>query len=605
MEKTVSSRSEAFRGDGDFALIRRLLGDYLKRQKLTLVFAVLCMAGGAAMTGILAWLLDPAIKLVFLEKRPDMVVLIPLAIVGAVLLRAGLNFGETALTNMLGQKIVADSQRDMVKSLIDFDLQRLNLVHSGQFISNFLYDATLLRDAVTKGIAGLAKEFLSLVFLGAVMIYQDWRLSLISVVALPLVAWVTRNLGKTMRKASTKGMVETGELSTALSELLDGRRIVKAYGLEEQAASRAIERIDRRLAHLVRSLTARALSAPAADFVGGLVIAAAILYAGYEGLTGTVEFNQFASFMGAMLLAQQPVRNLSQLWTITTEGLGAAKRVFALIDTKPMIVEAPAATALRIAARPFGGNVKFEGVSFSYHAGAAALDKLSLDVPAGKKIALVGPSGAGKSTVFNLLLRFYDAEGGRILIDGQDIRGVTIASLRASMALVTQEPFLFDDTIRANIGYGRAGASPDDIVAAAKAAAAHDFIAQLPGGYDTRAGEAGLRLSGGQRQRIAIARAMLRDAPILLLDEATSALDSENERQVQDALKRLMKGRTTIVIAHRLSTVLDADIIYVLDQGHGVETGTHRELILKGGLYARLYQHEIREDETAPAAHLG
>jgi len=244
-------------------------------------------------------------------------------------------------------------------------------------------------------------------------------------------------------------------------------------------------------------------------------------------------------------------------------------------------------------------------VSFSYHAGAAALDKLSLDVPAGKKIALVGPSGAGKSTVFNLLLRFYDAEGGRILIDGQDIRGVTIASLRASMALVTQEPFLFDDTIRANIGYGRAGASPDDIVAAAKAAAAHDFIAQLPGGYDTRAGEAGLRLSGGQRQRIAIARAMLRDAPILLLDEATSALDSENERQVQDALKRLMKGRTTIVIAHRLSTVLDADIIYVLDQGHGVETGTHRELILKGGLYARLYQHEIREDETAPAAHLG
>jgi subfamily B ATP-binding cassette protein MsbA len=605
MEKKVAQRPGELRGDGDFALIGRLLHDYLRRQKLTLAFAVLCMAGGAAMTGILAWLLDPAIKLVFLEKRPDMVLLIPAAIVGAVTLRAVLNFGEMALANMLGQKIVADSQRDMVKSLIDFDLQRLNLVHSGQFISNFLYDATLLRDAVTKGIAGLAKEFLSLVFLGAVMVYQDWRLSLISLFALPLVGWVTRNLGKTMRKAATKGMVETGELSTALSELLDGRRIVKAYGLEEQASRRAIERIDKRLAYLVRSLTARALSAPAADFVGGLVIAAAILYAGYEGLTGEVQFNQFASFMGALLLAQQPVRNLSQLWTITTEGLGAAKRVFALIDTKPLIVESTDAKPLRIAPSPFCGNVRFEGVSFSYHAGAAALDKLGLDVPAGKKIALVGPSGAGKSTVFNLLLRFYDAEGGRVLIDGQDIRDVTIPSLRASMALVTQEPFLFDDSVRANIGYGRKGADFDAIVAAAKAAAAHDFITQLPGGYEARVGEGGLRLSGGQRQRVAIARAMLRDAPILLLDEATSALDTENERQVQDALKRLMKGRTTIVIAHRLSTVLDADSIYVLDQGRVVESGPHGELIAKGGLYARLYQHEIREDEAAPAAHLG
>src|SRR5215467_16263035 len=232
MEKPVSSRPGQLRGDGAFALIGRLLRDYLKRQKLTLFSAVLCMAGGAAMTGILAWLLDPAIKLVFLDKRPDMVLLIPLAIVGAVTLRAALNFGEMALTNLLGQKIVADSQRDMVKSLIDFDLQRLNLVHSGQFISNFLYDATLLRDAVTKGIAGLAKEFLSLIFLASVMIYQDWRLSLVSVFVLPIIGWVTRNLGKTMQKASVKGMVETGELSTALSEILDGRRIVKAYGLE-------------------------------------------------------------------------------------------------------------------------------------------------------------------------------------------------------------------------------------------------------------------------------------------------------------------------------------------------------------------------------------
>jgi len=591
--------------DNDTALIHRLLHDYIGRHKLTLVFAVICMAGGAAMTGLLAWLLDPAIRYVFLEKRTDMVVLIPLVIVAAVTLRAALNFGETLFSNVVGQHIVADTQRDMVKSLISLDLHRLNLVHSGQFISNFLYDATLLRDAVTKGIAGLAKEFLSLIFLASVMIYQDWRLSLVSVLVLPIIGWVTRNLGKTMQKASTKGMVETGELSTALSEILDGRRIVKAYGLETQIAAHAQERIARRLGHLIHSLKARALSAPAADFFGGLAVAAVILYAGYEGLQGRLELNQFASFIGAMLLAQQPVRNLSQLWTVTTEGLAAARRVFALIDTQPLIVDAPDAKPLAIASPPFGGHVRFEDVRFSYQAGQAALDGVSFDVMPSQKIALVGPSGAGKSTIFSLLLRFYDAEAGRILIDGQAIRSVTIESLRAHVALVTQEPFLFDDTIAANIGYGREGATREAIELAANAAAAHEFIAQLPNGYDTRVGEAGLRLSGGQRQRIAIARAMLRDAPILLLDEATSALDTENERLVQEALRRLMKGRTTIVIAHRLSTVVDADRLYVLDKGRVAESGAHAELMARGGLYARLYQHEIQEDETAPAAHLG
>jgi subfamily B ATP-binding cassette protein MsbA len=602
----TDTETHGTRRDSDGVLIARLMRDYIGPRKGQLVAALLCMAGGAATVGALAWLLDPAVKYLFLDKRADLLLVIPAIVVAVVFVRGVLNYFEGVFTNAVGQGIIADTQRDMFRNLIGSDLERLNAVHSGQFVSNFLYDATMLRESVTKGITGLGRETLSLVFLAGVMLYQNWRLTLITVTVLPLIGGAARMLGKKMRKASDRSMQETGDLTAMLTEMLDGRRIVKAYGLEDKAVARAEDGIDRRLGYLLKGIRARALSVPVADFLGGVAIAGVVLYAGYEGINGRLELNAFASFLAAMLMVQMPVRALSQLWTVTTEGMAAAQRVFALIDLKPAIVDAPDAKPLLIAPPPIGGRVRYHDVRFAYHgSGAAALNGVTLEFPAGKKVALVGPSGSGKSTVFNLLLRFYEPAGGRIEIDGQDISSVTLASLRHSLALVTQEAFLFDETIRANIGYGREGASLEEIVDAAKAAAAHDFITALPQGYDTRVGEAGLRLSGGQRQRIAIARAMLRDAPILLLDEATSALDTENERQVQDALRTLMKDRTTIVIAHRLTTVLDADRIYVLDHGMVAEQGRHDELMARGGLYARLYQHDLREEDSGPALQIG
>jgi ATP-binding cassette, subfamily B, bacterial MsbA len=532
------------------------------------------------------------IKLIFMRHQAELLLPLSLAVAGVVALRAiTLFFGRTTLDS-LAERTVAAAQRDMFGRLIRRDLADLNAVHSGQFVSNFLYDATLMRDGITQGLAAIFLESVQLVVYLAYVLISDWQLGVMALIILPGVAWAMERLGGSMRRAATRGMRETGDLSVVLSEAMDGRRIIKAYGLETHSIARVDARLKSRLATLLKAVRLRAAAAPVTDLFLGAVVGLVLFVAGWQSLNGHITLNAFAGFLTALLLAQQPLRNLSQLWPTASAGIAGAERIFASIDARPRIVNRPGAVPL--AAR--GGAVSFRDVGFAYRSDAGpTLSGVTLDIPAGQKVALVGPSGAGKSTIFNLLLRFYDASSGAIAIDGQDIQNITLESLRGAIAVVTQEAVLFDESIADNIALGKPGALLGDIKRAARNAAAHDFIEAMPEGYDTRVGEGGLKLSGGQRQRIAIARAMLRDAPILLLDEATSALDAESERQVQESLARLMKGRTTIVIAHRLSTVVDADRIYVLERGQVVQSGSHAELMAAEGLYANLYRHNLEE----------
>jgi subfamily B ATP-binding cassette protein MsbA len=413
----------------------------------------------------------------------------------------------------------------------------------------------------------------------------------------PVAIAPVRRMSRRMRKVSLNFQDEMGHYNALLSQVFQGARHVKAYGMEAHETARA-EALTEKIYHLFeRASRTRAASSPLMESLGGVGIAAVILYGGWQVTHGARTAGDFLSFVTALMLAYQPFKQLSGLNVQIQEGMAAAQRIFELIDIEPTIQDRPGARPLAVTR----GAVRLEQVSFAYANGEPVLNGIDLDIPAGFKVALVGPSGAGKSTVLNLIPRFYDVAGGRLTIDGQDVRDATLASLRGAIGLVSQEVSLFDDTVRANIAYGRPDASEAEIVAAAKGAAAHEFILDLPQGYDTVVGEMGTRLSGGQRQRLSIARAMLKNAPILLLDEATSALDTESERQVQDALKRLMAGRTSVVIAHRLSTVIDADLIYAMEGGRVVEAGRHQELLQRRGIYARLWALQFAEHD-APLA---
>ena len=573
-----------------YQILSRLFRDSVKPYSLKLSSSFFFMIITALTTGLTAWILDPAIKMIFLDKNTQMLTIIPIAIIITLLIKGISTYWQTAILTDVGQRIIADTQVKMFSKITYSDLAWIQKNHSGKIISNFLYDVTLLQDSVSNSLANGVRDILTLICLIAVMYYQDWRLATVSLIAIPLVALLSKRLGKRMKKASTEGQIETGILATLLSENLDGTRVVKAYQQEEREIQKVSLSIYKRMHLIIKGIKTRAAASPFSEFLAGFGIAAALYYAGVRGIQGELALNEFVSFLGAMMLSFQPLKRLSAISTSIQDGFAAAVRIFNLMDQESYIKEADNAKQLTITK----GKVEFKDASLSYENDKnLALNSISLLIEPGKTTALVGPSGAGKSSCLNLIPRFYDPSNGSIEIDEQNIKYLTLDSLRSCISLVSQEPKLFDVSIKENISYGNTSASYDEIVDASKSAAAHEFIMSLPNQYETIVGEKGFSLSGGQKQRISIARAFLRDAPILLLDEATSSLDNESENLIQTAIKKLMQNRTTIVIAHRLSTIIDANKIAVFDSGKIVEIGTHQQLIKNDGLYSNLYKKEL------------
>jgi subfamily B ATP-binding cassette protein MsbA len=558
--------------------------------------ALVCAVLAGLLAGALSWMLNPVIKRMFLQKRSQDLLVIPAIIIVLGLLRGLAQVGQAVITNRLGHRMVGEMQVSLFGRLVRADLARLNAAHSGSFLSSVLYDASLIREGATTGIVNYTQALVTVVATVGVMISQDWSMALIVICAGPVISQVMRRFGKRTRRAAQGAMNETSALSTAVMESLDGVKLVQIDNRESYEEARVSEVVGRRQRHIIKGANTRAMAAPVTETLSTVVVALIIAFAGWSAIHTHVGINNFFAFLTAMMIASQSLRQVANLQPVIVEGLTAAGRLFEVLDIEPTISDVPGAKPLVLTEC----NIRFERVGFHYDAETPALTDVDLEVRRGETVALVGPSGGGKSTILNLIPRFYDATSGRVLIDGVDVRDVTLASLRDHIALVTQEPFLFDDTIRANIAYARPDASDAEVEAAASAAAAHDFIMALPNGYATLVGEAGARLSGGQRQRIAIARAFLKNAPILLLDEATSALDTESEAKVQEALERLMAGRTSILIAHRLSTVRRANRIYVIEAGRVIEVGSHAVLMGQGGLYARLARAQNLDLEATP-----
>ncbi|HEX2258049.1 MAG TPA: ABC transporter ATP-binding protein [Afifellaceae bacterium] len=579
-------------------VIVRLMRETVLPHWPVLILTLAAMVAAAATAGALPFLMQTVTDEIFAAKNEQFLYTMPFLVIAIMAFRAAAEWTARVSDAWLGNEVVADLRTRMFDTLAKADLAWLQRTHTGRFVSAFVNDTPIVERAAARTVTAVVKNGLTVAALVAAMFYMDWRLALLVSVGLPFAAMFLGRQKRRIRGSVRRSLQEAGDLGSMLTQTLQSMRVVKAYRQEAQEARRFQTIVRSIKRYLMRTARSHAAIGPVTEALSGLGLAAAIFYGGWQGIHGELSLGQFTGFMTAAMLMYQPLKALVTAQANLTEGVTAAARVFAIIDHKPRVVEAPDARPLKFT----GGALAIRDVEFGYDDGTLVLSDLNLEVPAGSKVALVGPSGAGKSTVLNLVLRFYDPSRGQILIDGQDIRGTTLSSLRSGCVLLTQDPVLFDDTIAGNIAYGSPDATREAIVAAARAAAAHDFIERLPAGYDSRVGESGLRLSGGERQRIAFARAMLRNAPILLLDEPTSALDAESEAKVQAAMESLLQGRTVLMIAHRLSTVKKADMICVIVNGRIAEQGNHESLVARGGYYARLFRTQFTGEAPELAA---
>ncbi|MGE7154296.1 ABC transporter ATP-binding protein [Methylorubrum rhodesianum] len=588
------ARRPLLRGD-TLPLLGRLWREWLSPHRATLAVVLVFIAIVGAATGLYPALIKAAFD-AFDHKDMGALAYGPLIVIAVTSVRGFALFGQTVLTNRVVTRVEADMQAALYAHLIDADLAQLGRESPAAFTQRFTTDFAFIKEALTRISTVLLRDVAMLVALVIALIWMDPLLTLAAAVTAPLVAGPVNRIGRRLRQVSTTTQEQMGATASLITESLQGARVAKTYALEGYLKGRAAQALDEVRRLKMKAANARGRLDPLMEIGGGLAVAGVLVLVGQRVMAGDRTVGDFTGYVAALLLAAQPARALGTLNAILQEAAAALSRYFALMDEPPTIREAPSARPLTVTR----GEIRFEAVHFRYRADAPALEGIDLVVPAGSTTALVGRSGSGKSSLLNLVPRLQDVTSGRVLIDGADIRDVTIPSLRAAIAVVSQEVVLFDDTVAANIGFGRPGASQDEIEAAAKAAAAHGFISRLSEGYSFRVGPGGGRLSGGERQRISLARAFLKNAPILLLDEATSALDSESEHLVQEALERLMRGRTTLVIAHRLSTVREADRIAVLEAGRVIELGRHDELVAAGGTYARLHRLQLSDDTGAP-----
>jgi subfamily B ATP-binding cassette protein MsbA len=570
-------------------LIKRIFKTQVRRYLSQILIIFLFIIISALATAGVAWLLDPAIKKIFVEKDTKLLFVIPALIVFAFMLKSVATYMIRVKTIKVSYNVVKNIQILMADKILKSDTAFIASKHSGKFISNFTNDTGVLLGVINGIAISAIKEFFTLIALMSLMFYQNWRLSILAIIMIPIAAFFSKTLGKRMGKYVNKSLEASEVFTKFLSEILKATSVIKIFQREEEESKNFKNVIEKRIETMTQVERTRLGAGPVMETITGMAIAIVVFYGGYLSINNQIEIGSFFSFLTALMLAYQPVRALAGVNIGISEGIMAAKRIYSLLDTANQISDNSEGKILNIKNK----DIVFDNVNFAYPDGTTALKNITTKIKGGSTVALVGKSGSGKSSFINLLPRFYSVKNGTIKIDEQDISNVTLKSLRKEIAVVSQDVILFDDTVEANIAYGRLGASKEDIILASKNAAADEFIRELPDGYETIVGENGLKLSGGQKQRLSIARAMLKNSSIILLDEATSALDTESEAKVKYAIDNLIKNRTTIVIAHRLSTIKNADKIIVLSEGSLVEEGTHEELLIKSNTYKKLYSQEI------------